>query len=198
MRIILGVLILMLVACTAAPPRPVLPAQSAPAAETASVDSGPSGESRPLRIVVHKKERRLELFRGEELIHTYPIALGFAPEGAKLREGDGRTPEGEYYVSVKNPNSQFYLSLGISYPNRLDAERAWFNGRITRQEYLNVARAIERQATPPWNTVLGGAIYIHGFGTYRDWTRGCIAMRDQDVEELFNLVQVGTTVIIHP
>jgi len=189
----------MLAACTAAPPQSALPPPGAAEPGPATVPSDSiTAEESPLRIVVHKKERRLELFRGEKLVRTYPIALGFAPEGPKLREGDGKTPEGEYYVSVKNPDSRFYLSLGISYPNRIDAERAWFNGRISRQQYQDVARAIERQHTPPWNTPLGGAIYIHGFGTYRDWTHGCIAMRDQDVEELFNLVQVGTTVVIHP
>lgn len=152
----------------------------------------------PLRILVHKGSRTLALYTGDRLLKSYPVALGKHPSGPKRKEGDGRTPEGEYYVSVKNPDSRFYLSLGLSYPNRLDAENAFLDGRITREEFRRISRAIDHGTSPPWNTVLGGAIFIHGFGAHRDWTEGCIALWDGDIRELFALVDVGTPVIITP
>lgn len=152
----------------------------------------------PLRILVHKNSRTLALYTGDRLLKSYPVALGKNPSGPKRNEGDGRTPEGEYYVSVKNPDSRFYLSLGLSYPNRLDAEKAFLDGRITREEFRRISRAIDNGTSPPWDTVLGGAIFIHGFGAHRDWTEGCIALWDGDIRELFALVKVGTPVIITP
>jgi len=114
------------------------------------------------RIVITKGERRLRLYSGEEAVRTYPIGLGFSPVGDKEREGDGRTPEGEFYVCVKNPRSAFLLSLGLSYPNQEDAERGLSNGLISRTEHDRIVRAIGGGRTPPWNTDLGGEVFIHG------------------------------------
>src|SRR5688572_19895605 len=74
-------------------------------------------------VVIKKKERVLELYDGDKLVKTYEMVLGFAPAGDKRREGDGRTPEGEFYIFTKNPKSQFHLSLGLSYPSIDDARR---------------------------------------------------------------------------
>ncbi len=151
---------------------------------------------RNARIVIDKEARRLFLYSGSELIKIYPISLGLDPVGDKERQGDRRTPEGRFYVCNKNPKSKYYLSLGISYPNIEDAERGLRQGLITRQQYNAIVRAIKARRKPPWNTPLGGAICIHGGGIPWDWTYGCIAMRNTDMEELFRVIPVGTPVII--
>jgi len=150
------------------------------------------------KIVVSKSRRRLYLYSKSAIVRAYRIGLGFQPAGHKVREGDGRTPEGKYYVCVKNPKSRYYLSLGLSYPNVRDAESGLRKGLITRRQYQEIAEAIRNGGTPPWNTALGGEIFIHGHGTKSDWTLGCIAMENEDIRELYNAVPVGTPVIIQP
>jgi murein L,D-transpeptidase YafK len=148
------------------------------------------------KIVVQKSKRRLMLYADDELLRTYPVGLGFNPAKDKIREGDGATPEGEFYVFAKNEKSAYYLSLGISYPNLEDAQRGLRDGLIDRQEYQKIAEAIEKKESPPQTTALGGQIYIHGRGAQKDWTRGCVALDDKDVKELFDAVPVGTRIII--
>jgi len=150
------------------------------------------------KIVVSKSRRRLYLYSMSGIVHTYHIGLGFQPIGDKVKRGDGRTPEGKYYVCARNPNSRYYLSLGLSYPNIQDAEGGLRKGLISRQEYQEIAEAIRNGGTPPGNTALGGEISIHGHGAKSDWTLGCIAMEDGDIRELYNAVPVGTPVIIQP
>jgi murein L,D-transpeptidase YafK len=148
------------------------------------------------KVVINKGERRLYLYDGFEVVRAYDIGLGPNPVGPKLRAGDGRTPEGQYHVCVKNPNSRYYLSLGISYPNVEDARRGLAEGLITREVYKEIAEAINRGAAPPWDTRLGGEIFIHGRGSQSDWTQGCIALNDKDMRELYDWVSVGTPVTI--
>lgn len=150
------------------------------------------------RIVVKKKSRILEVYDGDKLVKTYPVVLGFSPEGDKEKEGDGRTPEGEFYIFTRNPESRFHLSLGVSYPSKDDAALGLASGRITRSEHDEIARAIDKGKMPPQKTALGGEIYIHGGGTERDWTWGCIAMKNEDIEELFAATPVGAPVSIVP
>jgi hypothetical protein len=150
------------------------------------------------RLVVHKAARSLDLMDGERLVKTFRIALGTNPTDAKRKEGDGCTPEGGYFVCTKNERSRFHLFLGVSYPNTDDAERGLRAGLITRSEHDAIAAAIAARARPPWNTRLGGEIGLHGGGTDSDWTRGCIALADGDVEELFLLLELGTEVVIEP
>ena len=155
----------------------------------------------PLRdpsIVIRKKKRRLELYDGGKLIKTYPIALGFAPDGDKEEQGDGKTPEGSFYVFVKNPQSKFHLSLGLSYPSTEDAERGLASGIITRRQHDSIVQAIRDGKMPLQNTALGGEIYIHGGGTNGDWTWGCIALANGDIEELYGSVGTGAKVTILP
>ena len=150
------------------------------------------------RIVVHKLARTLELFDGDKLVKTYPMVLGFSPVGDKEVEGDGRTPEGDFYVFVKNDKSSYYLSLGISYPGIDDAQRGLAKNLITRQEYDAIISANLRKTMPPQETRLGGQIYIHGGGAGRDWTLGCIALKNEDIKELFDIAKVGMSVKILP
>jgi murein L,D-transpeptidase YafK len=150
------------------------------------------------RIVVKKKERKLEVFDGERLVKTYKIGLGFAPEGDKETEGDGKTPEGDFYIFTKNANSKFYLSLGVSYPSIEDAKRGLEQNLISAAQHDAIVQAIKNQQTPPQNTKLGGEIYIHGSGSATDWTLGCVALSNGDVKELFDAIPVKTSVKIVP
>jgi len=150
------------------------------------------------RIVVKKAERTLALYDGEKLVAVYPIGLGFTPEGHKKREGDGATPEGEYTICTRNEKSKFYKSLGLSYPNAEDAEAGLADGLIDEATYKRIVKSIEDMQCPPWNTPLGGEIFIHGHGAGSDWTAGCIALGDADMEALWQRCQIGTPVTIYP
>lgn len=153
-------------------------------------------KAEPLDIVIYKESRRLELRQGDTLLKTYKVGLGFSPVGHKVKSGDGKTPEGMYYVCVKNPKSKFYLSLGISYPSPADAQVARDSGLITPDDYSRIVSAHQKGVTPPWNTKLGGEIFIHGNGSSSDWTWGCVALEDSEMKELFQRVEVGTRVEI--
>jgi len=149
-------------------------------------------------VVVTKSKRRLELYSDGAVVRTYKIGLGLNPVPDKIRRGDHATPEGDFYVFTKNDKSAFYLSLGISYPNIEDAERGLREKMISRTQHDAIVRASKRKATPPQNTALGGDIYIHGNGSSSDWTWGCVALENDEMKELFDVVAVGTKVIIKP
>ena len=163
-----------------------------------------SSESKPLpkienpRIVIKKSKRKLEVLDGEKPIKTYKIALGFAPDGDKEKQADGKTPEGEFYIFTKNDKSKFYLSLGISYPNIEDARRGLKAKLITKAEYYKIIQAVKNKKMPAQNTKLGGEIYLHGGGTLEDWTWGCVALKNEEIKELFDAIPVGTPVKIEP
>lgn len=150
------------------------------------------------KIYVYKNERRLLLIDGDTLVRDYRVGLGPHPNGDKYMQGDGRTPEGEYFICAKNCASKFYKSLGLSYPSRKHADRALNSGYISKEQYENIVTAVENKTLPPCNTVLGGAIFIHGGGGGRDWTEGCVAVRNVAMDELFSVVSIGTPVQICP
>lgn len=160
------------------------------------------------RILIKKGERKLYLYSQdngkERLVKTYQIALGNNPTGAKVKQGDGATPEGDYYITHKNPSSRFYLSLGLSYPNIADADKGSKEGLVTKAEHQAIINAIRAKAKPPQNTRLGGDIFIHGggtgklFGSVRDWTLGCVALENDEIKELFDLIPLRTPVKIVP
>jgi murein L,D-transpeptidase YafK len=171
-------------------------APRAPSLETALEELSIPKEG--LSIVVSKTYRWLAVYRDGEVIHRYRVGLGFRPQGAKRWEGDGRTPEGRYVVAMKNPRSRYFLSLGLNYPTPDDAARGYREGRIDWEEYRAIKFAFNDGKVPPWNTDLGGEIFIHGHGGGRDWTKGCIALDDADMRELYDLVNIGTPVTILP
>ena len=148
------------------------------------------------RVVVSKSKRQLLLYAGGAVVRTYRVALGANPVDDKVRPGDRATPEGDFYVCVKNARSNFYLSLGLSYPNAEDAERGLRDKLITRRERDAIVRAIQNKRRPPWDTALGGEIFIHGGGTEGDWTWGCVALSNADIKELFDALPMGTPVRI--
>jgi murein L,D-transpeptidase YafK len=152
------------------------------------------------RIHIDKATRSLRLYRGEALQRTYPVALGRNWAADKTVEGDEATPVGEFYICAKNPRSKFFLSLCISYPNAEDAERGLAAGLITPQEHAQILEAMRRKSLPPQRTRLGGEIYIHGQPpeprAARDWTRGCIALENSAIQELYERIELGTQVLI--
>lgn len=150
------------------------------------------------RIVVRKSARTLELFDGDRLVRTYKIGLGFAPDGDKEKSGDGKTPEGEFYVFVKNDKSKYFRSLGVSYPSNDDALRGLAAGLITPDEHDSILTAISEMKMPPQKTELGGEIYIHGGGNAKDWTWGCIALDDAEMGEIFEAVPQKARITILP
>ena len=151
------------------------------------------------RIVVSKSQRVLTAYGSDGgVLARFPAVVGRQALGTKQREGDERTPEGEYYVCFKNPRSRFHLSLGLSYPNTDDAERGLREGSITSVEYREIVEAHDAKRVPPWNTALGGEIFIHGGLESRGGTAGCVAVSDPAMEELFPQVALGTPVVIEP
>lgn len=169
-----------------------------PPQKTPAPAANPLPKMKKPSLLVKKSERKLYLYDGEKLVKTYTIGLGFAPEGDKEIEGDGKTPEGEFYIFTKNPKSSYYLSLGISYPNLEDARRGLEQKLLTQAEYNQIAEAVKNKKTPPQKTKLGGEIYIHGGGSATDWTWGCMAMKNEEIKELFDALPVGINVKIEP
>lgn len=163
-----------------------------------SVNLWPKSPISKPHIVVYKKARKLELYSDKTLVRTYRVGLGFNPVADKQREGDGATPEGEFYVFVKNDKSAYYLSLGVSYPNAEDADRGLRDGLITKAQQAAIVEAIKKKKAPPQYTKLGGLIYIHGHGSSSDWTLGCVALENNEMKELYDAVTVGTPVTIKP
>ncbi|MEL6301291.1 MAG: L,D-transpeptidase family protein [Pseudomonadota bacterium] len=136
-------------------------------------------------IEVDKSDRLLRLYSGDEVLREFPIALGLAPEGDKLQEGDNRTPEGRYFLDRRNPDSRFFLSIRISYPSTTD-----------------VAEAKAEGVEP------GGQIMIHGqpneprysprFYATTDWTNGCIAVSNLAMIDIWLMTRPGTPILIQP
>jgi len=145
-------------------------------------------------LVVLKSVRRLRIVRDGRVIREYPVALGANAGADKTVEGDQATPVGEFYVCAKTPRSRYFLSLCLSYPNAEDAARGLAMGLIDTGEHDRILAAVEAGTIPPQHTRLGGEIYIHGGGTGRDWTRGCIALADDAMRDVYDLAGIGTPV----
>ncbi len=137
------------------------------------------------QVIVHKAERKLVLMRGDEILRTFKVALGLSPTGAKQREGDFRTPEGNYRVSGRRANSDYFLAIQVSYPGPADLQRAAAAG-----------------VSP------GGQIMIHGqpnrpskpldYYESRDWTNGCIAVSNADMVDIWLMTPDNTPIQILP
>lgn len=176
---------------------------SAAAIETSETALGEVGGEMPITLVdpelaVSKSLRTLSVVSGGEVVRTYRIALGRDPVADKEKAGDGRTPEGDFYVCSRSEEGRYRRALGLSYPSAEDAERGSAAGIISRREYTDIVKAIRAMKRPPWHTALGGEIMVHGGGAETDWTEGCIAMSDDDAEELFSATPLGTPVRIEP
>lgn len=148
------------------------------------------------RVVIAKPARILALYSGDVLVKEYAVGLGGDPLPDKEREGDRRTPVGDFYICTRLERSRWHRFLGISYPGPEDAERGRQEGTIRRAEQAAILRAHRRRLQPPWKTALGGEVGIHGGGSGLDWTWGCIALENEAVAELFPVLSLGTPVRI--
>jgi len=150
-------------------------------------------------ILVEKSALRLTVFDGDAGMKSYRVAVG-ANHGDKQREGDRRTPEGDFYICIRKPKDKtpYTRSFGLSYPNLEDAERGIRNGLITAAQKHAIVTAIRKGDKPPWQTTLGGAIMIHGKREGRTGTLGCVALDDDDIVELYNRLPLRAPVRIVP
>lgn len=151
-----------------------------------------------MEIKIYKSRKILEVWEAGKLKKTCSIAIGKSEKGHKEKEGDQKTPEGEYKVCAKNPKSKYYLSLGLNYPNRTDAKAGLEKGGISKEQYTAICEADAKGEVPPWGTPLGGEIFIHGELEKQSWSIGCIRLKNADIKALFDRVEIGTKVTIHP
>lgn len=151
-----------------------------------------------MKIMIHKASRTLEVWNNAKPLLRFPIALGQNPIGHKYLEGDGRTPQGIYRICLTKKKGKYGPSLGISYPGEQDAQNALTEGRIDAKTCQAILQAHQDGKRPPWGTPLGGEIYLHGGGSTSDWTQGCIALSDEDMETLFSIRHALNEVEILP
>lgn len=144
-----------------------------------------SADTRIDRILVEKAERKLSIFRKGQRLKTYRVALGGNPVGPKEQEGDMKTPEGVYQIDSRNPNSDYHLALHISYPSAADAARA-------AQRGVSAGFDIMIHGLP------NGLGWIGAAHRQKDWTAGCIALTDEEIEELWRVTPDGATIEIRP
>ncbi|WML37164.1 L,D-transpeptidase [Clostridium sp. OS1-26] len=148
-------------------------------------------------IKVYKEKRILELYGDEKLIGRFKMGLGRDPWKDKEKEGDNRTPEGSYYICYGTSETKYTYFMGLSYPNIKDAQRGLEKGLIDKNTYNRIKQAIDEKRQPPWNTSLGGAVGIHGGGSKYDWTYGCIALTNEDINIIKQYAPIGTLVEIY-
>ena len=132
------------------------------------------------KIEVYKHKRKMIVYAGSKAVNEYTISLGFHPKGKKMKEGDEKTPEGNYYIDAKNDKSSCYKNLGVSYPNASDRANNYTGGLIKIHGLKN------------------GFGWVGKFHRFYDWTDGCMAVTNQEMEELYRHVPVGTPLIIYP
>ena len=181
----------------------LLAALAAPALAQGGSGVAPNGK---FSITILKHARQLWVYKDQRPVKVYRVFLGSSPNGDKNRRGDNRTPEGDYRILEKRSDSKFHRFITIDYPNVDDANRAYEDGRLTAAQWADIFYAQTKGIKPPWNTPLGGFLGIHGIGENEkfklrliadwDWTNGCVALRNSDVEELYRLVPLGTAVHI--
>lgn len=155
-----------------------------------------------LWIKIYKDERLLIMMKGDNEIKRYSVALcPFNPDKDKIKQGDGGTPEGRFYICemLENPGAPKYgaRSMRLSYPGIEDAGRGLRDKLINYETYKGILKDIHQGIMPSQGTVLGGSIRIHGGGSGRDWTLGCAALDDEDIIEIFNRVKPGTRVEVY-
>jgi uncharacterized protein YijF (DUF1287 family) len=153
-------------------------------------------------IKVWKRERKLFLMNGDNVERSFRVALGSQnPTGQKVKRGDDATPEGRFFIAERDespePGRYGARSMRLSYPSAADARRGLRDHLIDKSTYLAIVRAVAAGEVPPQHTALGGSIRIHGGGSRRDWTLGCIALDDEDAIALFAQAPKGTRVDVY-
>lgn len=159
-----------------------------------------------VELVVVRSEHHLLIVKNGITLRTFKVAFGSGGKKAKLRSGDHTTPKGSYQISRVRSSGRFHMFMQLNYPNMADAIRGLEDHTITRTQYRKILDAHSKGKLPPQNTKLGGSIGLHGIGRetkdkieihqIADWTQGCIAMRNHEIDELKRYIQVGTQVSI--
>ena len=167
---------------------------------------GAAGAPFDYEIEIDKTARLLVVRAGEEILKTFRVSIGRGGNGDKSKQGDKKTPIGTYRVVGFNESSKFDTFVRLNYPNVKDAYYGLRNAVISRPEFDRIVSALRAGSLPPQNTALGGAIGIHGIGEETpdkvlihdnlDWTEGCIALRNAEIQELRPFLGVGTRVVI--
>jgi L,D-peptidoglycan transpeptidase YkuD (ErfK/YbiS/YcfS/YnhG family) len=149
-------------------------------------------------VVVRKSTRNLALCNKGSLVANFRTGLGTSPVGDKVKEGDGKTPEGVFYVASRNPMSMYYKSFLFSYPDSADATRGLDAGLISASDQMSIDTAQMSCGVPPQNTGLGGLIEIHGDGSSSDWTVGCVALDNSNLDIVWSVLNVGDSIVVYP
>ena len=149
-------------------------------------------------VVVHKSARNLALCNMGSVVGNYHVGLGWSPIGDKNVEGDGKTPEGTFYIPYTISSSQYYKAFLVSYPDASDALRGYQAGLIGSATKTEIENAQSACGTPPQGTALGGLIEIHGEGGGQDWTWGCMALENNQIDALWSRLGARDTVIVKP
>jgi hypothetical protein len=149
-------------------------------------------------VVVHKSARNVALCKSGKLVKNFRSGLGSKPSGDKVKDGDGRTPEGVFYVPRLVPNSTYYKAFLLSYPSLDDAARGVTSGLITPAQRSQIESAHAACVEPPQTTALGGDLELHGNGSSADWTAGCVALDDSSIDLLWSSIGAGDTIVVVP
>jgi hypothetical protein len=165
---------------------------------TAGEKLSPCDQQKDHYVVVHKSKRNVALCSSGALVKNFRSGLGFAPAGSKEKQGDGKTPEGVFYAADLLPNSDYYKAFLFSYPTKADAARGLAAGIITAQDKDAIDKAQDTCAVPPQDTGLGGAVEIHGDGSSKDWTVGCVALDNEGIDALWGVIAKGDTLVVLP
>jgi len=158
------------------------------------------------QLVISKKQKQLTVKQGENIIKTFRIATGKGGKGTRIKQGDSKTPIGVYHIVDFKKDSKFHYFMQIDYPNLIDAWYGYKNAIISAEEFKKIASSYKKREIPPQNTHLGGYIGIHGLGPTNEqklvihheanWTEGCIALTNEEINELRQYVKIGTQVVI--
>jgi murein L,D-transpeptidase YafK len=162
------------------------------------------GDGQDIWVLVETEPRVLKVMQGNEELEIFPrVAIGLHGADVEKAHGDKKTPLGEYRIGWVNDNSKFHRFLGLTYPNIDNAKRAYRDGLIGEETVRSIMRAEMEEDIPPQNTPLGGQIGIHGLGVADreiheafDWTSGCIALTNQEIDRLSKWIKKGTLVVI--
>jgi murein L,D-transpeptidase YafK len=162
------------------------------------------GDNQDIWVLVETEPRVLKVMQGTDELDIFPrVAIGLHGADVEKAHGDKKTPLGEYRIGWVNENSKFHRFLGLTYPNIDNAKRAYRDGLIGEETVRSIMRAEMEEVIPPQNTPLGGQIGIHGLGVADreiheafDWTSGCIALTNQEIDRLSKWIRKGTLVVI--
>ncbi|HIF50122.1 MAG TPA: murein L,D-transpeptidase [Thiotrichaceae bacterium] len=166
----------------------------------------PLAQASEYQILISKKNNELIVKKAGEVVKKYRISSGKGGKGTKRRQGDSKTPQGVYRISQFKKSSRFHYFIQLDYPNLIDAWYGYKNKVIDAKDFKRIATAYKKHTAPPQDTKLGGFIGIHGLGEQNEkkiviheeinWTEGCIALTNEEINELRKFVDIGTPVII--